>query len=102
MSGVLESCNSCNNIIDDIKRLSEQDHAVSGDRFRVVSTAAAPPAPDGSVVVDVRYDIDAYVETDKSGKEFLNNAPKSDQDLQIRLVRSASGWLVLGLRSVTL
>lgn len=73
---------------------------MAGQRFRVGPTAAAPPDTAGQVVVDVRYDADAYREVDGNGAILRDNAAQQQQDLQMALVRSEKAWVVRGLRLV--
>jgi hypothetical protein len=94
------ACGSCANIVADVKRLTDAGSKVSGKRFNLQFIEAAPPDPDGSVVVDFRFSSDKYVEVDAAGSTLRTEPPQVDQDAQAKLIRRGSSWIVVAIRTV--
>jgi len=94
------ACGSCANIVADVDRLAAADHKVGGERFKLHFIEAAPPEPDGSVIVDFRFSSDKYVEVDASGNVLRTEPPQLDQDAQVKLLRRGSAWTVVAIRTV--
>lgn len=94
------ACGSCANIVADVERLVDAGHRVSGDRFKLKFAEAAPPEPDGSVIVDFRFSSDEYVEVNAVGDVIRSEPPQIDQDAQVKLSRRGSAWTVVAIRTV--
>jgi hypothetical protein len=93
-------CNSCASIVEDINRLREAGLTVAGDRYRLDFVATPGLQPGEPVIVDLRFDGDAYVEVGRDGARGSSYPPTIDQEGQARLTRSGIEWRLLGLRLV--
>lgn len=95
-----EECQSCENIAMDIERLRAAELRVPGDRFKVAFAEAAPPEPDGSFIVDMRFSSDPYVETSPDGDAVREEPAQVDVDAQVKLVQRDGRWFVTAIRTV--
>jgi hypothetical protein len=93
-------CRSCENIASDIERLRGADLRVPGDRFKVAFAEAAPPEPDGSIVVDMRFSSDPYIETASDGSQVREEPAQVDVDAQVMLKQRSGRWLVTAIRTL--
>ena len=94
------SCNSCQNIIDDVERLAASELTIDGRRFKIAFAEAPPANPDGSIFVDFRFSSDPYVERNEAGDLVRQEPAQIDQDAQVKLVRRGSTWVVDAIRTV--
>jgi hypothetical protein len=95
-----DECQSCENIAADIERLRAADLRVPGDRFKIAFAEAAPPEPDGSIVVDMRFSSDPYVETAADGSEMREEPAQIDVDAQVKLLQRQGRWIVTAIRTL--
>lgn len=93
-----QECGSCAAVIADISRLSAANSRVAGRRYILSAAEAAPPLPNGRVVVDFRFTADAYVERDPQGRMVQRFPAEDARDGQVMLEPIAGSWRVTAIR----
>ncbi len=93
-------CGGCQNLIGAIREEREQNKRISGAAFRVIF-AESPPVQSGEVILDLRYErLAGQLLEAGTGRVIEDIRPEPAIDAQMRLRKSSTGWVVLGLRSV--
>jgi hypothetical protein len=95
-----DQCKSCENIAADVERLRAANLRVLGERFKIAYAEAAPPEPDGSIVVDMRFSSDPYIETAADGSQVREEPAQVDVDAQVKLEQRSGRWLVTAIRTL--
>ena len=90
-------CGGCNNFISAVEGSADAGERTEGGDFNVVF-AEAPPVEDGDVIVELRYSRDAARVLTGDGSVRVEVPADPPLDAQMRLVRTGSSWIVMGLR----
>lgn len=94
-------CASCANVVADVERLRDASVTVAGSRFKIAFAEAAPSDEDGSIVVDLRFSSDPYVEVSADGTTVREEPAQVDVDAQVKVVRQAEAWVVAAIATST-
>ena len=93
-------CDGCNNLIAAIEQEPAAGERIEGGEFSILFAEAAPLQGEDAIV-DFRYAVSELRVLDSDGTVLRSTPAEPEIDGQLRLVRSADGWIVRGFRNVT-
>lgn len=91
-------CGGCRNFIRAVEGARDAREVTRGGDVNVLFVAA-PPVSKGEVIVDLRYERSAAMLFNASGALVGQLPPDKPLDAQLRLMRRANSWVVMGFRA---